>query len=255
MRRIVSVCLILAAVSALPLRAHAQLSEMGALFSRGDYLVAAAQAEAGTDADSLAFAARAVLAQCMTGSTEPDPALVDRAAKDAEAALKIDKRHAEAKLQLAIALSLKSRVMDPMGAWGSGYGQRGKRLVEEVLKDDPGNAFAQGFLSVWNIEVRQRGGSLGAAMMGASVDTGRKHYAEAVKLSPDYVGIYWQYARALAALDARKYGDEIMSVLGRAIAAKADDHVETVMQARAVQLLAAMKADRKAAQKLAGTLL
>lgn len=236
--------------------AHPTSAELAGKFARGEYLAAASTAETAAGADDLAFAARALLAQCMTGSSEPDPGLVDRAVKDAEAALKIDPGHEEGRLQLAIALSLKSRPMDAMAAWSAGYGEKGKKLAEGVLKSDPRNFYAHGFLAVWNVEVERRGGGMGAWMLGASLDAARKHYDSARLLAPDDVGVHWQYARALAALDLNRHWNEVSTVLSRAMAAVATDHVEQVMQARAEQLLGALQAgDRDAAQKLAREML
>jgi tetratricopeptide (TPR) repeat protein len=234
-----------------PALADPTSAELTAKFTRGDYLTAARDAEAIASADDLAFAARALLAQCMTGTEEPDAGIVDRASKDAEAALKINPHHEEGKLQLAIALSLKSRRMDLMSAWTAGYGDRGKHLAEDVLKQDPRNFYAHGFLAVWNVEVERRGGGLGAWMMGASLDSAREHYEAAAKLAPEDIGVHWQYARALTALDAKAYGAEAARALSRAISAQAGDHVGQVMQSRAVKLAAALQGDKSAAQALA----
>ena len=240
---------------ALPASAHPTSSELAGKFARGEYLTAAADAETTASADDLAFAARALLAHCMTGGSSPDAAMVDRAARDAEAALKEAPGHEEAQLQLAIALSLKSRDMDAMAAWTAGYGERGKKLAEEVLKSDPRNFYAHGFLAVWNIEVERRGGSMGSWMMGASLDDARRHYEAARQLAPDDVGIHWQYARALAALDLKRFQGEVKAALERAVAASASDHVEQVMHDRAEVLLAALGGDQAAAQSLARTML
>jgi hypothetical protein len=247
--------LVVVGLLAAPALAHPTSADLAAKFSRGDYLEAARQAEASADADDLAFAARALLAYCMTGASEPDITIVDRASKDAEAALKLDPGHEEGQLQLAIALSLKSRSMDVLDAWSKGYGERGKKLALEVLKADPDNYYAQGFMAVWNVEVRRRGGPVGAGIMGASVKAGRGYYEKARALAPDDVGIHWQYGRALAALDPKAYGKEAAEVLGRALAAGAGDHVERVMQERAAKLAEVLKGDPKAAQKTARALL
>jgi hypothetical protein len=243
----------LAAVG-LPAFAHPTSSELAEKFARGEYMAAAMRAEAMAGPDDFAFAARALLAQCMTGASAVDPQLVERAARDAEAALKLDPQHEEGRLQLAIALSLKSRDMDAMAAWTAGYGEKGKKLAEGVLKTDPGNYYALGFLAVWNIEVERRGGGMGW-LIGASLDAARGYYAKAMALAPDDVGIHWQYARALAAMDVGKHRKEIDLALSRAVGAAATDHVEQVMQARARKLLAAMTGDRDAAQKLAQAML
>jgi hypothetical protein len=235
--------------------AHPTSAELAGRFARGDYMEAARQAEQAAGADDLAFAARSLLAHCMTGTREPDAAIVDRASRDAEAALRIDPAHEEGRLQLAIALSLKSRAMDVLEAWSAGYGDKGRKLANDVLKADPQNFYAHGFLAVWNVEVRRRGGALGAAFMGAGIKEGRRHYEEAARLASDDVGIHWQYGRALAALDVREHGAEAVRVLERAAAANASDHVERVMQGRAVELLRALQGDRRTAQQLARQML
>ena len=234
-----------------PAFAHPTSPTLAERYSRGEYLEAAALAEAAAGADDLAFAARSLLAHCMTGSAAPDVRVVERAVKDAEAALRLDPKHEEGRLQLAIALSLKSRDMDVMAAWSAGYGEKGKKLAEEVLKADPANFYAHGFLAVWNLEVARRGGGIGAWMLGASEESGRRHYEQARALAPDDVGVHWQYARALAALDLKGKTDEVRGALDRALAAAASDHVERVMQARVQELSDALAGDRDAAQRMA----
>ncbi|RYD87974.1 MAG: hypothetical protein EOP61_34505 [Sphingomonadales bacterium] len=191
----------------------------------------------------------------MTGSGQPDPAIIDRAERNAEAALKLEPGLDDGRLQLAIALALKSRPMDAMAVWSAGYGEKGRKLAEEVLKSDPANAYALGFLAVWNIEVEKRGGDMGAWMMGASLDKARDYYTAAANLAPDDIGLHWQYARALTALDAKKHGNEAMNALSRAAAANAGDYLERVMQQRAAQLADALKGNKDAAQTLAEELL
>jgi len=166
---------LLAAALPPPAPVHPTSSELAAMFARGDYMAAAQEAEADARADDLAFAARALLAYCMTGTGEPNDDTVERASRNAEAALKLEPGHEEGRLQLAIALSFKSRRMDVMAAWTSGYGEKGRKLAEDVLKADPSNFYALGFLAVWNIEVERRGGSLGTWAMGARLDKERSY--------------------------------------------------------------------------------
>lgn len=85
----------------LPASAHPTSIELAAKFARGEYMAAASEAETVAGADDLAFAARALLAFCMTGEQEPDAAIIDRASRDAEAALKLEPDHGEGQLQLA----------------------------------------------------------------------------------------------------------------------------------------------------------
>jgi tetratricopeptide (TPR) repeat protein len=225
------------------------------LYNEGAYEAAAAAAEAEGDADSLAFAARALLAGALTDGAEPDPGVVDEAETVAKRALALNPRHDEGSLQLAIALSLKTRAMGVMEAWGSGDGERGKKLALDVLARDPQNFYALGFLAVWHVEVRRRGGPMGAQMMGASLEDAATYYARAAKIAPDDVGIHWQYGRALTGLDARRFRNQALAALDAALAAKADNHVERVMQARARELADLLRSDRRKAEARAAEML
>jgi tetratricopeptide (TPR) repeat protein len=236
--------------------ASAQSSpELAEMYARGNYLAAASAAEAAADPDDRAFAARALLAFCFTEPAGPDPVIVDRASKNAEAALGMNPSHEEGQLQLAIALSLKSRAMDPMDAWNKGYGEKSRELAMDVLKSDPGNYYAHGFLAVWNLEVRRRAGSFSGAFMGASVKEAQRQYEKAARLAPDSVGIHWSYGRALVALNAKEYAEEASRALSAAISASADDHVEEVLEARAGVLAETLRNDPAAAQTLARKIL
>jgi hypothetical protein len=73
-------------------------------------------------------------------------------------------------------------------------------------------------------------------IMGASLDKARDHYRIATQIAPDDAAIHWQWARALAALNAKKYRGDIDTALDAAIAAPVGSDLERVMQARAVQL-------------------
>ena len=129
-------------------------------------------------------------------------------------------------------------------ARASGYGPKARALAEAVLADDPANHYALGFLAVWHVEVHRRGGSLGAAVMGASLKTARKSYAEAVRLAPEDAGLRWQWARALAAFDAKKYHSEIEAELEAALAIDPATELDRVMQDRAATLLQAVETQK-----------
>ncbi len=217
-----------------------QPPEAERLFTEGRYEEAAGLTIASDTANGHAFAARAILAAVITRDDEPSLVAVDLALTQAEMALELQPRHVEARLQLAIALALKARPLSNFRARRSGYGDRSKALAEAVLVDDPTNPYAHAFLAVWNIEVRRRGGALGAYIYGASVQNAREHYAEAQRVIPDDVSLHWQIGRALAALDAETYRAEADAALDLALAARADDALENTMQARASILKAAL---------------
>lgn len=216
--------------------AFAQDAMQIAFFERGEYEQAANFAKEAQTADALAFAARALLAEGMCGNGQPPEDLLDSAVKYAEDALALDSDHVEAQLQLAIALSLKARPLSTRAAMRSGYGERGRELAEAAIALDPENPYAHAFMAVWHIEVVRRGGAIGSTVLGASIKQARVHYSRAAKAFPDDASIHWQYARALAALNPKKYRAEIDTSVSRAITVSIDDHLEDVMSKRASQL-------------------
>ncbi|MEL7109320.1 MAG: hypothetical protein AAGJ68_08435 [Pseudomonadota bacterium] len=226
-------------------------------FSEGRYSEAASVANQTQTPDNLAFAARSLLAEAIsTPDFIPSPVLLDQAQLLAEEALAEAPHHIEARLQLAIALSLKTRPMSMRAIRKSGYGDRAKDLVDSVLVDEPSNTYAHGFLSVWHIEVRRRGGAIGASIMGASVKHARQHYQAAVKLDPDDASVHWQYARALTSLNAKKYREDIDQALAKAALCSSNSALEDVMKSRAAKLQAALGTKtRKEIEALASEML
>lgn len=211
----------------------AQADRAEEAFVSGRFMEAARLAEAEGDADSLGRAARAVLADAVV-SGQPETARLREAEMLARRAIAIEPHHVEGRLQLAIALSMQARAMSTREAMKSGYGGMARDLAEGVLRDDPDNAYAHGFLAVWNLEVVRRGGAIGSAFMGASVGKARQHYRAALADGPTDPSIHWQYARALAALDARKYDDAIEQCLERASRETPQTALAELMQARAI---------------------
>ncbi len=205
-------------------------------YGEGRFAEAAEIASGIADADNSAFAARALLARAISTDEEPDPATVAEAWALAEKAVALEPGHVEGRLQLAIAMSLTARPMSVREALRSGYGEKARDLVREVIADDPGNAYAHSFLSVWNVEVLRRGGRLGATLMGASVKDGREHYEAAIAADPGEASLHWQWARVLTALNADKYRDEIDAALAAALSLPSETAIETIMQVRAKRI-------------------
>lgn len=198
--------------------------------------------------DALAFAARALLAKAVCEGRQPEPDLLDDAERLARSALERAPDHAEARLQLAIALSLRLRPMTPMAAYESGLGREVRQLAEGVLADRPDDPYAHGLLAVWHVEVVRRGGGLGARLMGADMDAAFAHYRAAIAVRPDDPGLHWQFARALTALDPERYRSWIDYALARAGESPAGDAVARTMKARAGHLAATL--DRESADAL-----
>lgn len=237
--------------------AFAEQAPVDAAFSEGKYRAAATQAQAEQSPDGLAFAARCLLAEAMSAPDHiPPQDIVVEAEALARQAIKENPSHIEGRLQLAIALSLRAHPLTTRQAMRAGYGGDAKALVEAVLEDDPDNFYAHGFLAVWNIEVVRRGGSVGSAVLGASVKKAQRHYSAATKAAQSDPATHWQYARALTALNARKYREEIDAALLAALQAPAQTVLEQVMQDRAQTLKTALDTQkRRDVERLAAQML
>lgn len=255
MRLIFAAAILFTPLCTLP--AIADQTPLEASFTSGQYTEAAALGETQADADGLAFAARSLLAEAMSAADHiPPQDVVVRAENIARRAVALDATHIEGRLQLAIALSLRAHPLSTRQAMRAGFGDEAKALAEAVLADDPTNSYANGFLAVWHVEVVRRGGAVGSAIMGASIKQARELYALAAKANPDDASLHWSYARALTALNARKYRSEIDTALTRAITANTDSELERVMQMRAKVLQTALVNEkRREVQKIAEKML
>jgi len=216
--------------------AFAQDASQLANFNEGRYELAVSQDRAPDTADVLAFKARSVLASGICDDGQPSNALLNKAERFARQALLKDPDHIEAQLQLAITLSLKARPLTNRQIMKTGFGDEARSLAKRVLKQDDRNAYAHGFMAVWHIEVVRRGGAIGSRMMGASVKKAHAHYDIARTESPKDAALHWQYARALTALNAKKYRREIETALSAATTVPLETHVEAVMGERAQTL-------------------
>ena len=91
--------------------------------------------------------------------------------------------------------------------------------------------------------------------MGAGVSDGRDHYEAAIAAMPDDASVHWQWARALAALNARKYRADVLAALDAALACPVESELERTMQARAALLKTEMLQDPRRAGELAARML
>ena len=226
--------------------AAAQDATQIAAFDHGRFEDAAFAGKQTETADQLAFRARALLAEAMCANVQPSDDFLKAPEAFARKALAIDPDHIEAKIQLAITLSLYARPLSTKEALQTGHGSTAKSLAKSALNADPENPYAHGFMAVWNIEVVRRGGAFGASVMGASVNNARRHYAKAVETLPYDASLHWQYARALAALNPKKYRKDIDRALEYALVSPVDNHLEHVMAERAIELRTRLESSTRA---------
>src|SRR5262249_47607504 len=100
------------------------------LYVAGDFLAAASAAQAQPSSSSQAFAARALMAACLSADDRSQTdALLDRAESAARQALRLDPQSVEARLQMALALGVRARQANIAEAIAHNYAPRGHRLI------------------------------------------------------------------------------------------------------------------------------
>lgn len=208
------------------------------LYAQGQFLAAADRAESqNSSSSSLAFAARALMAACIT---DPDArtldAWLDRAETAARSALELDQSSVEARLQMALVLGVRGRRAGVAEAVSRNYAPRGRRLIERAIALEPNNAWAHAMMGGWHLEVLRRGGRTGARLYGARLATGLAEFERARDLAPNDTMIAVQYAIALIELDPQTYGDRARALLAETESARPRDAFEahTLSAARRV---------------------
>ncbi|KAF0179544.1 MAG: hypothetical protein IV086_16875 [Hyphomonadaceae bacterium] len=208
----------------------------------GAFLEAASLGEAQGQADDLALAARALLAEVVTGDPADIDVLLARAEANARRALAADRSNTEARLQLAAAIGMRGRRATIAEAMRKGYAGEGRALVRAAIVEAPREAWAHALEGGWNLEVVRRGGGVGAAYYGASVRAGHAAFERARALAPDDAIIAYQYAVALLELDPERYGAEAARLLAAASACRPADAFETRVKAKAASVATVLSA-------------
>jgi hypothetical protein len=242
----------------LPSSARAEAPAAPTAYAAGDFLQAAIAGEQDGRADGLTLAAQALLAKCVLDPRDAGvAAMLDRAEKDAAAALALDNSAPGPRLQLALALGLKARRTSLREAIRANYAPRGRRLIEEAIDLDPRQAWAYAMLGGWHLEVLRRGGVLGGKIMGATYRAGLRAFERARTLAPDNPAISLHYAVALLALDPDKHAAQAAVLLQAAAAAPARDAFETFMreEARRIGAVLASRGPQAAAHSAADAFL
>jgi hypothetical protein len=224
----------------------AGLGDAQARYEQGDMAGAAVLARALATAKGFALAARATLVQAIYLTPVADkPALVERAAADAEAALARDPDYVDAQLQLAIALGQMADLEDPLSAHVNGYAGQGKALIDRALALDPDSAWAHALLGMWHLQIVARAGdALAASLYGASRETGVKLCAQAIAGPDEALALKYGCARTLLELDPDQFAGTAEQALAAVKQAPPHDAADRLVQAAAGRLLAELETTR-----------
>jgi hypothetical protein len=246
-RRALLSAFVIALLAAAP--AVAQDPDARALYAEGRF-VEAAETAAGepASADAQALSAKAYAAAAILAATLGEAqSLADAARAHAEAAVALDPRHVEGRLQLAVALGLQSRRQGGLEAYLDGMPQRGLALIEAAKADAPDEAWAYALLGAWHFESLRRGGRWARRMLDADLAEGEAAFARAQELDPGDAAIAAQAGLSYLSLDPERFGARATSALDRALSVPPRDAFEAALQERAREARALIDAEDHAA--------
>ena len=225
------------------LRADDALDKARALFSEGEFLPGVEMAEQLGTADSLAFAAQGLAYYAHFVAAEDDRlALLEKAVGWAEAALALDGKNAEVRVQMAHTLGRYSQQFGIMDAITEGFASRIRDQIDAALELEPDNASAHMLLANWHAEIIDSAGFIGRTIYGADPDEVVAHTAAAIAARPDDLLLRIEYANALTKIDDEEYAAQIRAQLEVAANLPVDGAFEKLLQFRAQQMLNTLKA-------------
>ena len=170
---------------------------------------------------------------------------VKRAEDYARKAVAADPSLALGHVFLAMSLGLDAHIIGSVSALSKGYASLSKKEIEAALKLAPKNARALAAMGGWNLEVVRGAGSMIASWQyGASTDKGIEYFNKAIAIDPGNVVVHYQYALAMAGLDADEYHDQIEKQLTEAANGTPKTAYDKMSKERAAKLLEILKSGK-----------
>ena len=236
--------LLLAGLAAAP--AKADDAALFALYAKGDYGAAMKAGEAAHSAYGAALAARAAMADAVLQAV-PCMECLQRAEALARQAVVADPKLADGQVWLAVALGYQARILGMVRARLRDLPGQARAALDAAIASEPANPFAVSALGGWHIEVVKGGGPfLARTLYGATLADALALFDRAARLAPGNVAVRYQIALSLAGFDPQAYHTRIATELEAAIRATPATSYERAMQARAVELKAALNGSRPA---------
>lgn len=212
-------------------------------YAKGEFYKAAALAEASTDADALAFAARARIADAIVREGPYCIPCLVVAENVAQHAIDADKKFAEGYIQFAVAMGLRGRLVDLADAREEELATKGREAIDKALGLEPKNPFALAALGGWNLEIVRRAGPILAdATYGATRDDGLKHFREALTIAPSNLLLHYYFALEVLSLDVDEFRATAAEALDTGFKDPNPDALTSFTRKRAAALQAAVKA-------------
>jgi hypothetical protein len=216
------------------------------LYRAGNYEAAVAAGEVEGTGESLAVAARAVLADANLRDA-PCMTCLRRAEALARRSIALDTKHPEPFVYLAATLGYEARLVGSLHARFARYPEQAKEAIDRALAVAPDDSWSLAAAGTWHIEVVRNAGSLLArALYGASVKMGEDYLRRAVAAEPEDLVIRLQHALLLSGLDLDTNKEEVIAELAAATRTEPRTAYERAIEVRAARLLDLIKANRRA---------
>lgn len=211
-------------------------------FDDGKFIAAAEVAEAAGDADALAFAARARVADAVTRDHAFCLSCLVHAEATAQQAIKRDPNYAEGYVQYAVAIGFRARLLSIDDAQTEGLPEKGRDAIRTAMRLDPSNNWARAAWGAWNLEVVHRAGRiLGSVMYGASEEDGAKSFRRALAADSDNLILHLHFALSTLAVDIEKYRAEASAALEQALKDRRTDALTRQMRGLVLELQGAIR--------------
>jgi tetratricopeptide (TPR) repeat protein len=220
-------------------------------FRQGQFAKAAELGRSAKGYDEFILATRATLALAayQTKDRASAESLIDKALAYGQQAQALNEKPTDALLQQAIALGYRAKLRrSPTIA------KSARALMEQALAREPDNPLALAALGGWNGEaVADLGGLIARTVLGARKDEAYRYYTAALRADPNNVSISIFYAFTLLRLNAKDNSAQATQLLNQALAQKAEDGFDALLQnqAREVLMFLAKKDSRRVAALLA----
>jgi hypothetical protein len=232
----------LAVVALQPVRAEYDKSAYDK-YVAGDYDGAVAKALSIGGAENLTLAARALNSLAYLGKErKANREAANRALDHAEDAVRLNPSLLQARLEAAIALSLRAANMAPARALALNLPGRARKQLDAALGLDPENLWALSTSASWRLGVSSRGGG---ALFGADPEIGYSEFMKARAVAPENVVVAYECALRFIASERAEWRELGLEALAVATDGAPESAFEAGIQDRARDLAAAIKAGPK----------
>lgn len=217
------------------------LDEAMAALTEGQFLEAAAIAEAVGTSDGYAMAAQslAVHGHYVADDEDRDDVL-RRAVEVAERAVRADSTNIRALFEHAHALGRRAQSAGVITALREGMGGKIRDLLEAVLAREPDHALAHMALASWHADV-DAAGRVARWMYGGNKEDAVVHFERALELAPDSKVVLMEYGVRLARLDEESGAERAREMLSRALDLPVRDAYEEYVHLDVLDGLDALK--------------